>query len=38
VLDRKMANIFQAVETEMGKKPNTPDAYYDYVDSVMPKE
>lgn len=38
VMDQKMANIVQAVEAEMRKRPSAPAEYYDYVDSVMPKE
>lgn len=38
VLDKKVANISQAIETEMGKKPKTPTEYYDHLDTVMPKE
>jgi hypothetical protein len=36
-LDKKIAGISEAMEKEMGKRPKTPDEYYDYLDSVMPK-
>lgn len=35
ILDKKVANISRTIEYEMGKKPETPDEYYDYRDSVM---
>lgn len=37
VLDKKMAAISESMETEMGKKPKTPDEHYDYLHEVMPK-
>jgi hypothetical protein len=38
VLDKKVARIMQAAENEIQKRPVTPDAYYDYLNSVAPKE
>lgn len=38
VLDKKMANISQTIEKEMGKRPITPNEHYDYLNSVMPKK
>ena len=37
VLDKKIASISQTIEKEMGKRPQTPDEYYDYLNIVMPK-
>lgn len=37
VLDKKIANISQTMEKEMGKRQITPDEYYDYLNTVMPK-
>jgi len=37
VLDKKIAGISQTMENEMGKKPKTPDEYYDYLNEIMPK-
>ena len=37
VLDKKVAAISQIVEKEMGERPKTPDEYYDYLNTVMPK-
>ena len=38
VLDKKIANITQTIEREMEKRAKTPDVYYDYLNSVAPKE
>ena len=38
VLDKKVARITQAVENEIQKRSITPDEYYDYLNSVAPKE
>jgi hypothetical protein len=38
VLDKKVARITQAAENEIQKRSITPDAYYDYLNSVAPKE
>jgi hypothetical protein len=38
VLDRKMACIIRAVENEMGPRPISPDEYYDYAESILPRE
>jgi hypothetical protein len=32
-----MAGMSQTMENELGKKPNTPDEFYDYLNTVMPK-
>jgi len=37
VLNKKIASISQAMEKEIGKRPNTPDEYYDYLNAIMPK-
>lgn len=37
VLDKKIANISQAIKEEMGGKPITPDEHYNYLNTVMPK-
>jgi len=37
VLEKKIANISQSMENEMGKREKTPDEFYDYLDEVMPK-
>jgi hypothetical protein len=37
VLDKKIANMSRTMENEMGKRPKTPDAFYDYLNAVMPK-
>ena len=37
VLDKIIANISQTMEKEMGKRQKTPDEYYDYLNTVMPK-
>jgi hypothetical protein len=37
VLDKKIANMSQTIENEMGKRPKTPDEFYDYLNAVMPK-
>ena len=37
VFDKKIAAISKTMETEMGKRPKTPNEYYDYLDTVMPK-
>ena len=37
VLEKKIANISQVMETEMGKREKTPDEFYDYLNTVMPK-
>ena len=38
VLDKKIARITQAVENEIQKWSITPDEYYNYLNSVAPKE
>ena len=38
VLDKKIARITQAAENEIQKRSITPDEYYDYLNSVAPKE
>jgi hypothetical protein len=38
VLDKKVSRITQAAENETQKRPATPDEYYDYLNSVAPKE
>jgi hypothetical protein len=37
ILEKKLANILQAVETEIGKREKTPDEFYNYLNKVMPK-
>jgi len=37
VLDKKITSMSQTIENEMGKRPKTPDEYYDYLNVVMPK-
>jgi len=38
VLEKKIARITQAAENEIQNRPATPDEYYDYLNSVAPKE
>jgi len=38
VLDKKIARITQAAEKEIQNRPIAPDEYYDYLNSVAPKE
>jgi len=38
VLDKKIARITEAAENEIQKRPITPNEYYDYLNSVAPKE
>ncbi|HUN56210.1 MAG TPA: hypothetical protein VMU29_13750 [Smithella sp.] len=37
VLDKKMAGMSQTMQNELGKRPKTPDEFYDYLNTVMPK-
>jgi len=37
VLDKKIANISQTMEEEIGKRPKIPDEFYDYLNEIMPK-
>lgn len=37
VLEKKLGNISQTVEKEVGRREKTPDEFYDYVNEVMPK-
>jgi hypothetical protein len=37
VLEKKLANISQAVEKEVGKREKTPDEFYDHLNTVLPK-
>ncbi len=37
VLDKKIANISKAIKEELEGKPVTPDEYYNYLNTVMPK-
>lgn len=38
VLEKKIASITKTAEKEMGKRAITPDEYYDYLNSVAPKQ
>lgn len=38
VIDKKIARITQAAKNEIQKRSITPDEYYDYLNSIAPKE
>ncbi len=37
VLEKKLENISRAVDKEVGRREKTPDEFYDYLNTVLPK-